>query len=122
MTNPTIENQLLRLIVEETARVLSLSPHRDLLRDDSAEWVARSTAIRDLKAGLGIRISSGWIGNTPADRQARRRGLLALEAAGLVTLSSANGSHATHVATVDDDDDPDDADEDATASPLPRAE
>ena len=96
-----IETKLLRLILAETARVRSLRPTRDLLNDDSAEWVARWTAIRDLKSGLGVRVNSSWIGQDPKSRQARRRGLLALEAAGLVALSSANGSHATHVALID---------------------
>ena len=114
MTNTTIETELLRLICVERERVLGLSPYRGL-HDDANEWAARWTAIRDLKSGLGVRIDSGWIGNSPADRQARRRGLLALQASGLVALSSANGSHATHVATIDDD-------EEATASPLPRPE
>ena len=115
MTSTTIETELLRLIVEETERVLALSPYRGLY-DERNEWASRWTAIRDLKAGLGVRISTDWLGNTPAARQARRRGLLALEASGLVALSSANGSHATHVMLIDTDD----ADEGVTASPLPR--
>lgn len=117
MTNTTIETELLRLICVERERVLSLSPVRGL-HDERYEWAARWTAIRDLKSGLRVRINSSWIGNSPSDRQARRRGLLALQASGLVALSSANGSHATHVALID----PDDADEEATASPLPRSE
>ena len=109
-----IENALLGLIRAETERVLSLSRFRGL-HDDTQEWVARSTAIRDLKSGLGIRINSSWIGNSPADRQARRRGLLALEAAGLVELFATTTGHATHVRLTD-------ADAGVTASPLPRPE
>ena len=117
MTKQNIKPKLLRLICVERERVLGLSPYRGL-HDDANEWGLRWTAIRDLKSGLGVRIDRCWIGNSPAERQARRRGLLALEAAGLVALSSANGSHATHAALID----PDDADEDYTASPLPRSE
>ena len=112
-----IENALLGLIRAETERVLSLSRFRGL-HDDTQEWVARSTAIRDLKSGLGIRINSSWIGNSPADRQARSRGLRALEAAGLVELLAVHSTRSSHVRLID----PDDADAGVTASPLPRPE
>ena len=113
MTVTPIENELLRLIIEETARVRRLSPFRNLLQDDADEWTARSTAIRALKAGLGVKISTAWIGDDPKSRQARRRGLLALEAAGLVELFATTTGHATHVALID----PDDEEVTATASP-----
>ena len=114
MTNTTIETELLRLIVEENERVLALSPYRGL-HDEPTEWAARWTAIRDLKSRLGIRINSDWIGQDPKSRQARRRGLLALEVAGLVALSSATGNQVTHVMLIDTDDA-------VTASPLSRPE
>ena len=113
----TIENALLGLIRAETKRVLGLSPYRGL-NDDGNEWGLRWTAIRDLKSGLGIRINSDWIGQDPKSRQARRRGLLSLQAAGLVELFATTTGHATHVVLID----PDDADAGVTASPLPRPE
>ena len=102
-------------ILLEHERVLNLRRTRDYARDDFEEWWQRKRAIADLANGLGVKVSPTWIGQDPKSRQARRRGLLALQASGLVALSSANGSHATHVATIDDD-------EEATASPLPRPE
>ena len=113
MTVTPIENALLGLIRAETKRVLCLSPYRDVGWIDSDEWVDRQNAIRDLRDGLGIKISTDWIGNTPADRQARRRGLLSLQAAGLVELFATTTGHATHVALID----PDDADEAKLAPP-----
>ena len=93
------ERELLRLIRAEWDRVAALSGVRDF-RLDVTEWISRSTAIRDMRAGLGIRVGSQWIGTSEADRQARRRALLSLERLGLVELHAAFGRKITHVRLV----------------------
>lgn len=93
----TNETDLLTLILAETRRVESLSPHRDWERDAVAEWVKRSSAIDDLKCGLGVRVSGHWLGKDSASRKARQRGLEALEWSGLVELHAAWGERRTHV-------------------------
>ena len=93
------EAELLRLIAAETDRVERLSPYRDINADVS-EWVARSSATKDLKAGLGVRIGTEWIGSDAACRQARGRALRTLERFGLVELYSVGSSRLSHVRIV----------------------
>ena len=93
------ERELLRLIREEWDRVAALSGVRDFSLG-VREWISRSTAIRDMRAGIGVRVGSHWIGTTEAARQARRRALLMLEQRGIVELHAAFGRKITHVRLV----------------------
>ena len=93
------ETELLTLIEAEWDRVAALSGVRDFSLSVT-EWISRSTAIRDMRAGLGIRVGSQWIGTGEADRQARRRALLSLERRGIVELHAAFGRKITHVRLV----------------------
>lgn len=90
------ETELLLLIFSETKRVESLNPHRDWFGDDKSEWLERSTAIKDLSCGLGVRVRGDWLGTDAASRKARQRGLESLERSGLVKLGATWGSHRTH--------------------------
>ena len=95
MTN--IEFRLLELILAEWIRVKGLSPVRQL-GDDVKEWVSRSFAIKDLVSGLGVRVSGEWLGRDANARQARKRGLMALQRQGLIELHAGWGANVTHVA------------------------
>ena len=90
------EQELLRLILLEMSRVRNLSAYREH-GGDVGEWLARSTAIKDLRTGLGVRVQGGWLGHDAAGRQARKRGLVALERIGLVELKAGWGRNITHV-------------------------
>ncbi len=91
------ERILLVEILAETIRIEGLSDRRDFSRDSPGEWVERITAIKDLRDGLGVRIRGDWIGTSPANRQARKRGLAGLKRDGLVTLGATWGCATTHV-------------------------
>lgn len=95
-----IESQLMLLIERETDRVERLSPYRDINSHDVSEWVSRSSAVRALKAGLGIKVDSAWVGHDATARQARRRALNRLRELGLIELHSATGLRVTHVRIV----------------------
>ena len=93
------ETELLTLIEAEWDRVATLTGVRDFSLGET-EWISRSTAIGDMRAGRGIRVGGHWIGTSEADRQARRRALLSLEQRGIVELHAAFGRKITHVRLV----------------------
>ena len=95
MTN--IEFRLVELILAEWIRVKGLSPVRQP-GGEVREWGCRSTAIKDLASGLGVRVSGEWLGRDATARQARKRGLMALERQGLIELHASWGANVTHVA------------------------
>ena len=95
MTNT--ELRLLALILAEWIHVKSLSPVRQP-GCDVDEWVSRSFAIKDLKSGLGVRVSGEWLGRDANARQTRKRGLVSLERQGLIELHAGWGRNVTHVA------------------------
>lgn len=90
------ERELMRLILSEVVRLLSLSPARDW--PPTKEQVDDSIAVRDLKSGFGVRVCGQWLGTSAAARQARKRGLVALELLGFITLHHRCGERVTHVA------------------------
>lgn len=89
------ERELLRLILSEWNRVKNLSGVRDLAASVT-ERLAHSSAIQDLRTGLGVRVRGDWLGRDAAARQARRRGLVALERQGFIELRSGWGRNITH--------------------------
>jgi hypothetical protein len=89
------EATLLLLILADVRRIES--SELSTVPDSCDAWTRELWEINDLTRGLGVRVRGVWIGRTPADRTARRRGLLKLEAAGLVVLRAAYGRVRTHV-------------------------
>ena len=83
-----IESKLLRLIRDEDERVQKLTPIRDWNRAPR-ERIERNREIDFYADGQWVRIDSNWIGTDGASRQSRRRGLEALQEAGLIELAYA---------------------------------